>query len=64
MGENTKAISREDQLKKLSVQSKIRAFLPIVGLVVIFIFFNVLTGGQMNGEPGNTNTIKVETIKA
>ena len=24
----------------------------------------VLTGGQMNGEPGNTNTIKVETIKA
>ena len=47
MGENTKAISREDQLKKLSVQSKIRAFLPIVGLVVIFIFFNVLTGGQM-----------------
>lgn len=47
MGENTKAISREDQLKKLSVQSKIRAFLPIVGLVVIFIFFNILTGGQM-----------------
>jgi pyruvate kinase len=24
----------------------------------------VLTGGQMNGEPGNTNTIKVETVKA
>ena len=23
----------------------------------------VLTGGQMNGEPGNTNTIKVETIR-
>ncbi len=23
----------------------------------------VLTGGQMNGEPGNTNTIKVETVK-
>ena len=23
----------------------------------------VLTGGQINGEPGNTNTIKVETIK-
>ena len=24
----------------------------------------VLTGGQINGEPGNTNTIKVETIRA
>ena len=23
----------------------------------------VLTGGQINGEPGNTNTIKVETVK-
>ena len=23
----------------------------------------VLTGGMINGEPGNTNTIKVETIK-
>ncbi len=23
----------------------------------------VMTGGQINGEPGNTNTIKVETIK-
>jgi pyruvate kinase len=23
----------------------------------------VLTGGQINGEPGNTNTIKVECIK-
>ena len=23
----------------------------------------VLTGGQINGEPGNTNTIKPETIR-
>ena len=23
----------------------------------------VLTGGQINGEPGNTNTIKVESIR-
>jgi pyruvate kinase len=23
----------------------------------------VLTGGHINGEPGNTNTIKVETVK-
>ena len=23
----------------------------------------VLTGGQINGTPGNTNTIKVETVK-
>ena len=23
----------------------------------------VLTGGQINGEPGNTNTIKVEAIR-
>ena len=23
----------------------------------------VLTGGQINGAPGNTNTIKVETVR-
>ena len=23
----------------------------------------VLTGGMINGDPGNTNTIKVETIR-
>ncbi len=47
MAENTKAISREEELKKLSTMSTIRSFLPLLGLVAVFIVFNVLTGGRM-----------------
>ncbi|MBO6148628.1 MAG: ABC transporter permease [Lachnospiraceae bacterium] len=39
--------SREEALKKLSLISTIRAILPVVGLVIIFILFNVLTNGRM-----------------
>ncbi len=45
--ETTKAVSKEDELKKLSVVSTLRAVLPVVGLVVVFILFNVLTQGRM-----------------
>ncbi len=41
------AVSRDEELKRLSVMSTIRAVLPIVGLVIVFIVFNVLTGGRM-----------------
>ena len=47
MAENTNAVSREAELKKLSTISMLRSFLPLIGLVVVFIIFNVLTGGRM-----------------
>ena len=47
MAENTNAVSREEELKKLSKISMLRSFLPLIGLVVVFIIFNVLTGGRM-----------------
>ena len=47
MAENTTAVSREEELKKLSTMSKIRSFLPLAGLIAVFIIFNVLTGGRM-----------------
>ena len=47
MAEKTNAVSREAELKKLSKISMLRSFLPLIGLVVVFIIFNVLTGGRM-----------------
>lgn len=47
MSENTKTVSKEAELAKVSRMNAIRTFLPIVGLVAIFILFNVLTGGGM-----------------
>mgnify|MGYP000775151419 CR=1 FL=1 len=38
---------KEQQLKKLSKMSMIRALLPIAGLVVVFLVFNVLTNFRM-----------------
>ena len=46
MAEN-KNISREEELKKLSVISLLRSILPTVGLVVVFLVFNTLTKGGM-----------------
>ena len=48
MAANTKSeVSREVELSKLSRISMIRSFLPIVGLVVVFIIFNLITNGGM-----------------
>ena len=44
---NNSAVSKEEQLKKLSFISMIRSLLPIVGLVVVFLVFNTLTKGRM-----------------
>lgn len=43
---NTEA-SKDEELKNLSKMNLIRSLLPIVGLVIIFIVFNVLTNGRM-----------------
>lgn len=45
--ENTKTISKEEELKKFSKMVMLRRMLPIAGLVVIFVLFNILTGGRM-----------------
>ncbi len=47
MTQATATITKEDVMKKASRQAAIRAALPIVGLVAIFILFNILTSGRM-----------------
>ena len=49
MASNTavKNESKEEQLAKASRMNMIRSILPIVGLVGIFLLFNILTGGGM-----------------
>ena len=47
MAENSKAVSKEEELKKLSKVNMIRSLLPIIGLVAVFVIFNVLTKGGM-----------------
>ena len=42
MAENSKAVSKEEELKKLSKVNMIRSLLPIIGLVAVFVIFNVL----------------------
>ncbi len=42
-----KTASREEELKKVSRAMLMRQLLPAVGLVVVFIVFNILTKGRM-----------------
>ncbi|MBR3009065.1 MAG: ABC transporter permease [Stomatobaculum sp.] len=49
MAENSKAVSKEEELKKLSKVNMIRSLLPIIGLVAVFVIFNILTKGGMWG---------------
>ena len=44
---NNPAVSREEALRRQSNISLIRSLLPIIGLVVVFIIFNILTEGRM-----------------
>ena len=46
----TNTEQKEQELKKLSKMSMIRSLLPVVGLVVIFLMFNVLTNFRMMGN--------------
>lgn len=41
------AVSRDEALKRQSNISLIRSLLPVIGLVVVFIIFNILTKGGM-----------------
>ena len=42
-----KILTKEEQAVKAAKMKLIRALLPIAGLIVVFILFNVLTGGRM-----------------
>ena len=46
----TNTEQKEQELKKLSKMSMIRSLLPVAGLVVIFLMFNVLTNFRMMGN--------------
>ena len=47
---SAKTNDKEQQLKKASKMAMVRALLPIVGLVFIFLLFNVLTDFRMMGN--------------
>ncbi len=47
---SAKTNDKEQQLKKASKMAMVRALLPIVGLVVIFLLFNVLTDFRIMGN--------------
>ena len=65
MAENSKALSREEELKKLSKVNMIRSLLPIIGLVAVFVIFNVLTkGGMWSARKLIMNQIYVVMIAA
>ena len=49
MAEN-KALTKEEEMAKASRMNKIRTYLPVVGLVVIFALFNFLTDGGMSSQ--------------
>ncbi|OON85397.1 ribose ABC transporter permease [Oribacterium sp. C9] len=44
---NAGTTATKDQVKKVSEMSLIRTFLPIVGLIIVFLTFNVLTNFRM-----------------
>ena len=46
----TNAEQKEQQLKKASKMSLVRSLLPILGLVIVFLMFNVLTNFRMAGN--------------
>ena len=65
MAENSKTLSREEELQKLSKLNMIRSLLPIIGLIAVFVVFNVLTkGGMWNSRKLILNQIYVVMIAA
>ena len=65
MAENSKAVSKEEELKKLSKVNMIRSLLPIIGLVAVFVIFNVLTKrGMWSARKLIMNQIYVVMIAA
>lgn len=46
----TNTEQKEEQLKKMSKMTLVRSLLPILGLVIVFLMFNVLTNFRMIGN--------------
>lgn len=67
MAENSKAaaVSKEEALEKQSKMNMIRSALPIVGLIAVFVIFNVLTkGGMWQSRSLVLNQVYVTMISA
>lgn len=47
MADTKQELSKEEQLKKAQRMNTLKSFLPLVGLVILFILFNILTNGRM-----------------
>ncbi|ETP73004.1 permease component of ribose/xylose/arabinose/galactoside ABC-type transporter [Lachnospiraceae bacterium JC7] len=47
VGKAGTTVNKEEQVKKVSEMSMVRTFLPIVGLIIVFLIFNVLTNFRM-----------------
>ncbi len=59
------APSKEGQLKKVSQMNMIRQALPIIGLIAVFIIFNILTkGGMWSSRKLILNQVYVTMISA
>ena len=59
----TAAVSKEEELAKLSKMNTLRSLLPIIGLVVVFVVFNILTsGGMWNSRKLILNQVYVTMI--
>ncbi len=50
MASQVSANTKEQELRKVSKMSLVRSLLPIVGLVVVFLLFNILTNFRMMGN--------------
>ncbi len=50
MASQASANTKEQELRKVSKMSLVRSLLPIVGLVVVFLLFNILTNFRMMGN--------------
>lgn len=44
---NTAVLTKDQELERLNKKNTFKTFLPLIGLVVVFIIFNILTGGRM-----------------
>ena len=59
----TAAVSKEEELAKLSKMNTLRSLLPIIGLVAVFVVFNILTsGGMWNSRKLILNQVYVTMI--
>ena len=47
MADEKKTLTKEEALAKANRMNMLRTYLPVVGLIAIFILFNILTNGRM-----------------